>query len=231
MRSYWDAAPKDVGTTVTTSDPAALGCSDCSVVYSRATPALTREDAAIFTFHIAKIVGGALYSRLTVADQTAAETPILAFLTYWAGVTSSTHTADLLRWHDRGADRTLVGPATRINDINIVGSASQPLPYQMSQTATWRTSSRHHWGRIYLPGLSYAAIGTTGRMATANVDGIANNLRTMYASLDALSMALGVWSQGKQAFITLTGISVDDICDVQRRRRPKQAAYHKIIVS
>src|SRR5262249_54437151 len=138
------------------------------------------------------------------------------------------------RWHDWDINDVALGPADRVTSRSVAGTtgATSRLPDQDAQTVTWTTASRRHWGRVYLPGIGFNRIdNTTGRWASTQVDAAALHFHTLATSLVAGGYDMVVVSRQFHALLTIDTISVDDIVDIQRRRRAKQASYHKIYTS
>lgn len=112
---------------------------------------------------------------------------------------------------------------------SIVGTATGArLPDQCSCSVTFRTAGRTHWGRVYLPGFAATQTGTGyGRLVTATVDALATYFDTFQSSLNTSGLQLGVWTWAKGAFLPVRQVRVDDVVDIQRRRRAKQVAHYK----
>lgn len=108
---------------------------------------------------------------------------------------------------------------------------TNPHPPQCSLVATLQSDRPRGLaskGRMYLPGIS-AAIGSNGKISTANRDTIATNLKTFFDTIDAsfdVPNQLILAAKGTGPFPALTAqndvvetIKVGDVVDTQRRRR------------
>lgn len=237
--TYWAAQPIDYDCTLVDAGASVLGCSRVTVAFSRTVPAGLREDRACTSFWIAKTVGGNLWSVIPVAELAAAEAPLDTWASAWAAQSHSDWRIVEYAWHQvtQNSPRTddgrgqQMGPATRVTVKNVVGtSATNRLPDQVAQTVTLKTCSRRHWGRTYLPGHGSNDLQTSyGRWLNATVDALVLNINDLHDALQAAGYQLGVYSQLHPAFMTPRAIQSDDIPDIIRRRRGKQAGYRKIM--
>jgi hypothetical protein len=98
------------------------------------------------------------------------------------------------------------------------GSASATLPPQCAATVTFQVAARRHWGRIYLGGFVTGAC-SDGRIAAAVVSGLADDFQDFGTALRDAGLGLVVWNRVTWSPADVTQISVDDVWDVQRRRR------------
>ena len=230
---YWAGQSYFSDTLLYSSDPAIVKCSLVTAVFTRTTPAGTREDVLTCTAALAKIGGGGVYSSLSGADMANAETDLNSWWTSQKGYTSNQCTLAEWRWHEVSAAIDKHGPAVRVTSVGVAGTlAASRMPDQVSATVTARTASRKHWGRVYLPMIGWGSTDTAyGRLSNASCDAIAGYWRTLALALDGRSIALGVWSPVGKAFLTTDEIHVDNVYDVQRRRRAKQASYRKSYAS
>jgi hypothetical protein len=116
-----------------------------------------------------------------------------------------------------------------VSTASIVGSgtADDELPPQDAITVTWRTSSRRHWGRIYLGGFVSAA-NDDGRVATALVDAIAGTWNDIVTAWQALDVEPIVFNRSTLNGLSITAVECDDVWDIQRRRRYAQST-HRVI--
>lgn len=226
-------------TTIVTQPDSTLGCNSVRLSWSRTTPAATTEDRAMCTIHIAKVVGGGLFSPLLLAELPAIETALDAMWTTLKAVTQSGWTLTEYRWFEHRASHgsysdgsEVVGPPIRITAKSVAGTGvGLRLPDQDGATVTFRTASRKHWGRIYLPGFDGTGLGTFGRLSNAYVDTIAGALHTFQAALTGNAQTIVVWSYRKLAVLDMSEIRADDVVDIQRRRRAKNVAYFRSYTS
>lgn len=231
--AYWDAQSKFSDSVVVDAGAATLSVSQLAMKFSRVTPAGTREDLSEFTTHHAFIAGGGLYSRLSDAQKATVEG---IWGTWWTTVKALCDSGITLveyAWHDLDLGDAFYGPADRVTTASVAGTlVADRMPDQLAVDVTLRTASRKHWGRFYVVG-----IGTTkyekayGRPANTTCDSLATATRTAYLAEDAASIALVVCSKQHQGILTVDEIHCDNVPDVIRRRRPKQASYRKSYAS
>jgi hypothetical protein len=198
------------------------------------------EDKATIRFRIAKVVGGGLYSALIAAEFPPIETAMDALWTAQSPNMDIGHTVAEYRWFENRASHgaypdgsEIVGPPVRITSKSIAGSTSvKRLPDQDAMSVTFRTASRKHWGRVYVPGLTQNVIdGTFGLFTNGVVDSMASAWRTFLLSLVANSQTIGVWTYKKGAFLDISALEVDNVVDIQRRRRVNASSYKHIYTS
>lgn len=239
MESYWAGQSMFADTVKAVQPASTLGCHGVRMSWSRDTPAGTTEDRATIGFHVAKVVGGGLFSPLTLAELPAIETALDTLLTTLKPHMSTEFHMLEYRWFEHRASHAaypdgseVVGAPVRITAKAIAGTAAvNRLPDQDSATVTWRTTSRRHWGRVYFPGLTPNEMSAYGRLDSAYVDALAGAWHVFIASLVTNAQTLGVWTYRKKAFLDLSELRVDNVVDIQRRRRVKQSSYAKSYTS
>lgn len=233
--AYWATQTFAAGTTQNVQAENTLACWDLTSVFTRTTPAGTREDVMTFGMRIAKIAGTERTIGLT-SELPTIEGFANTLHASLAAIRPPHSTLSEYIWHERRVTHPAAkgggekpGPAIRRTAKSVVGTdASGALPDQMTFTCTFKTPSRQHWGRVYLPAMSKGSIDSPLRRINSGVvDLIASSFNTFAVSLDGAGYRLGVWSYQKQAFMDVDQVQVDDIPDVQRRRRAKQRAYAK----
>lgn len=227
---YWAAQGTVAGTTIQSqSDPTHVGCGICTVHWSRVVPAGLREDLCATSFAIAKIAG-ADRNILAITDMPSIETILTTLLTNMATKQSNAYTAIDFTWHLRAASAPRDGPAVRRTTISIPGGgASSRMPDQDTSTTTLATPSRKHWGRLYWPGINLSQNdGTYGRLTNSYCDLAAQWADAALTALYTAGFAWGVWSHIGQGFLDTYGVHVDNVWDIQRRRRAKQRSYIKV---
>lgn len=238
--AYWDGQSMFADTVRTTQPASTLGCHKVTMVWTRATPAGTREDLCTCSLAVAKIVGGGLYSPFLTSELASLETGLDTYASDAAGSQDNDYTLSEFVWHEHRASHPptesgseKLDTAVRRTAKTIVGSvANARQPDQVSMSITIRTTSRKHWGRIYLPGMAQGSNdGTWGRILNAAVDNRALAMRNLVNTWNSASAQLGVWSWKKGAFLPITEVKVDNVWDIQRRRRAKQASYFKAYTS
>jgi hypothetical protein len=251
---YWDRQAITVGTNMTDAGSSNLSCNRLQLEFTRTVPTGLRDDRMSINFHIGKTVGGGLYSKFLTGTECAV---IEALFDTWftaAGVyIVSPVTLVAYRWHvvdadefdvyggadpvtstgpasGRGGRADRLGPALRVTGRAASGTGGTSRNAdQVSMTTTFRTASRKHWGRVYLPGPNATQIsgGGFGRFANTMVDAEASAMRTLINGISSAGYELGVWSTTGRAFLTVAELRVDDVPDIIRRRRAKQVNYAK----
>lgn len=122
--------------------------------------------------------------------------------------------------------------------VNIAGGGNAPMPPQATSSVTEMTPSRRHWGRFYVPTLQNNAYQSGGHVATVTVDAIAQTVHDNYEQLmnaqffpvvatTSSGGSKGVPGKPTRTLQTVTGIRVDNVGDVIRRRRLKNST-HKV---
>lgn len=114
-----------------------------------------------------------------------------------------------------------------IIDQAFSGAAGTELPPQDACTVTWRTASRRHWGRIYLGDFVEAA-NDNGRLGSSVVDEIATNWTSIMTTLNGLDTPPIVYNRSSLSGISILAVEVDDVWDIQRRRR-FDTSTHRVV--
>jgi hypothetical protein len=134
------------------------------------------------------------------------------------------------------------GPPERVWSSSLtVGQYASLLPSQVAMTSTNLTPYPHHWGRNYWFAPHSEGITSSGHIPATSVDGLAQQVHNMYETwanaqfipvVPITQYSLG----GKPAQIVpfrgllqVTGVQVDDVFDIQRRRRASTTTYRKIL--
>lgn len=244
--SYWQGELFSPDTTVNAVAASQLRGSIFTVAFQRAVAPGFREDKAIVSFHLAVRPGvQGLYSHLDAADAQVVEDAFATdfFTAKYAAEMTSQWSLSEYAWRNFGADFPLdkngvskPGPIWRIRQINAAGTASNTrLPDQDAMTVTYRTGSREHWGRNYFGGLTVGALGSTtyGHWAGTTVDNVAKYTRDWAENLwnNPRVIELVVWSAKHRGIMGIDEIVVDDVVDIQRRRRAKGTTYRKVYTS
>lgn len=114
-----------------------------------------------------------------------------------------------------------VGDPAFILTASTVGSSGSAatLPPQVALTVTFQTAARRHWGRIYLGGMVTTGLLNDGRADPAAVNQIGGAFKTFLDNLNTNGMPIVVFNRKTWLPATIVGLSVDDVFDVQRRRR------------
>jgi len=207
--------------------------------FARNTPTGTTEDAAIIGWDIVNLTSGVVDYTWDAADFTTVNNKLYTFWTTVKPQISGAFKLTAIKAHERRFAQPITatdkyqdsGPAKFTNVFTAEGgtNAGDPLPYQVAMSVTEKTPLRKHWGRFYLPGLSEAANDTNGRWTSSAVTSVRAAAETLYSDLyDAQFPVVVASTQSENVFngrlIGVTEIQVDDVPDVIRRRRPKQAA-------
>jgi len=219
------------------------------VEWTRLTPGGTSEDKAQFKWDLLNITGGTVDSTWTAGDFTTVRT---AFETWRTNQWSSFGTSQVMagykayamsynpgdpgpgmRNKSNGLAFAPTGPPRYVSTQVQAGSGATAIPYQVAPSVTFRTALPRHWGRIYLPTPATSSLDSTGRLTsgfrTAMADG-ASLLGKTLSDGDFLPV-VPMTDLNRQTFHGLLGVTqyvVDDIPDIQRRRRPRQAANRTI---
>lgn len=212
----------------------ALSWRQLQCVVERTPTAGTSDDFAICTFDLLNLTGGAPDSTWDAGDYAAAEA---AFDTYWNAVKplmSGTHKVKEYRWYTRSFAPVMSqthrfadsGPPQRITSKSIVGTAGVAAQaWQVAMTVTERTPWARHWGRWYMPGLA-VTLSASGRISSTDTTTQATAAGILLNTLHDAQLPLVVASTQADNVLSgyllgVTETQVDDIPDVQRRRRPR----------
>lgn len=209
---------------------------------TRTTPSGTEEDFAHCNFDIVNITGGQVDTSWIGTDFTTIEA---FFDSWWDGIASlidSSHTLSAYKWY-RMRFREVMTPTHRFEDtgppvrLQLKTKAGTwvgtPLPYQVAMSVTEKTGVPKHWGRFYMPGLGTNAIEAAhGRWTSVAYTTMADATAELYDDLAGADMfpVVPVTQVNKVLTGGLLGVNeivVDDIPDVIRRRRPRQAAVRR----
>lgn len=224
------------------SDPDTLKWYRLQTVWSRTTPAGTVEDRAICTFDLVNITGGVPDATWITSDFTSAEAKFDTFFNVVRSYQTNNHTLVEYRWYpmtfapitDAPLDKQKpFNPSLypdRVTTKSVAGTGTTPLPYQVSMAITEKTALPKHWGRFYIPGINGTLMATGGRwVMVGGANDILAAADTMYEALAGAELypVVPITQVAKvpvRALLGVTSLQVDDIPDIVRRRRPKQAA-------
>jgi hypothetical protein len=113
-----------------------------------------------------------------------------------------------------------LGPADHVSGfVGGGGSAADRLPPQIACSVTEETAVRKRWGRFYIPGFVVTDVSTSGRFAGSVVTQIADAASTMYNQMNGAGRGFVSYRRADATFQLVSGIRVDDVPDVIRRRR------------
>lgn len=178
------------------------------------------EDVAVNTIHFQASDGGLTTGDVDLVDD-AWQDMLIAIDSLFSG----DYNPEERRYYDVPAT---AGPLGDPFDVRIgtltggVGSSAAELPPQCAVSVTWETSARRHWGRIYLPGMINSLI-SHGRITSANLTVIGDAIDAMGTAMRSAGNGIVVWDRAAWAPHDVTTFRIDDVVDVQRRRRFGQA--------
>lgn len=189
-------------------------------VFTRAPTGGVSEDIALCTHHVR--------SDAASLDATEAARVEGFMSTFWSSLLPwlpSYVVLDQFRWYQLDTSGHTMGAPARVTDKNLIGSLTageNVLPPQVSVTVTEVSTARRRWGRFYVPGpLKSDLSGSDGRLKPTYVDALADNAELLYHNVNR--------SVGSEHFCTkprldgsfqlVSDIQVDNILDIQRRRR------------
>lgn len=237
--SYWDTVTTTTGTSRTALDPNVVKGSVVQVQFNRTEPAGVRENVALFDLHLSTNAGlGAAWSPLSTTTIASVETALDAFWT----TLKVRHTPHWLLggyvWRHFGADYPLgttglskPSPIFRTTTRSVAGTsvAAAYTPDQLAQTVTFRTASRRHWGRSYMPAADATQVDQYGRLTNGYCDALAGAFDTFFSTINGLAAETHavVWSSKYRGFFSVRQLAVDNVPDVIRRRRAYAKSYTK----
>lgn len=211
-------------------------------IYTRATPTGTQEDKAVCTFDFVNITSGAIDGSWTAGDYTTVEGILDTMFTGIAGNQSNKVTLSQYRWYARaflpvGQERPIKGGVNyfadslipeRVVSKSIVGGSSNAIqmPYQVALSVTEKTPLPKHWGRFYIPNPAAVGFDAFGRWMYSSA--IAGYVGTAYDDLADANFYAVVPVGKSRALLGVTSLQVDDVPDVQRRRRPRQTLVRAV---
>lgn len=239
MRAFWGAfdvsygIPAYSGSALVSAGSSAaagsgVGVRRAQLRFIRTAPGTFTDDVAEMHFDFMNITGGTPDDTWTTTDYTDLETLISAWFTAVAGRMHTSHTFQEVRWYRVGTGVHPPNPAERVTPMGAGGTASGTmLPPQIAASITLKTSARKQWGRTYFPGLASASIIGNGAIGTGTVDDLAGATDTLAAGAASKQFYMGVLSGVAGSFFAAEVIQVDDVYDVIRSRRWRNATYRK----
>lgn len=204
-----------------------------SVRWSRSPASLIAEDVDVIGLQFLKTPGGTPTDSWDTSDYTTIES---AFGTLW-GTLKNNHGSDYVlsqyRWYADGpAYHPAPGtgnPARRVTDLSVagtLGAGTAMMPPQDSETVTFKTSRRRSWGRIYWPAMSATNLDANGTLSNSVCDTMKTAWVTFLNAARAASLIPVVFSIAHSTAFEILSVQVDELVDVQRRRRWKKAGYY-----
>lgn len=186
-------------------------------------------DPAVMHFDVLNTTSGSPDDTWTTADYAQVEALLDALDTAIRTMGMSGHKVSQYIWHRVGSGVSKPNPAERVTDRPgaVAWSGGPGLPAQCASSITFRTGVRRSWGRTYLPLGANAMAGV--RLGSGSVDTIANAVNTFVTGLATADMHLVVVSAPLASSLNVEHVEVDNVPDIQRRRRPKKQTYRKIL--
>jgi hypothetical protein len=122
------------------------------------------------------------------------------------------------------------GPPERTYPMALVGTAVGSLPPQCAITSTDLTPYAKHWGRNYWPAPAPATVAADGHITTAACNAIGTLVLDLYDAWQQLEFfpvvpVTQIDSVATRALLGVTDVKVDNVFDVQRRRRSKHKTF------
>lgn len=224
---YWQSQSHLPGTVVAADLAGRPTFTRFQLVFERSTPALTREDVMVSHIDWVSAVGGTAV-KLSSAERASLITAINSWWTTARAFTAPAFTFREIRVYDFDPIDAKPGPPAQVSAVGTAGtSASGRLPDQIAVTSTYKTSSRKHWGRSYMPTLNQGIIDTTyGRLTNGHCTAVANAMRTLLQTTGSSGQCSPVVASITHPAVSgITELQVDNVPDVQRRRRVKQRSF------
>jgi len=202
----------------------------------------------VTTFDIVNITGGNIDNTWTQADFDTVEAEIAGICSSWTANmwTGNTFTQTrhyLRRFNPEGDIHpfAISGPPAAVYSHNVLGGASGPMPRQVAVTSTELTPYARHWGRNYWPCPAAPLVGSTGSLGSLYQTTLAQLVHDRYAALQdkdyfPVVPVTQVQPGGKKTpiypyrgLLGVTGVQVDDVFDVVRRRRQAVAGSRIVL--
>lgn len=194
----------------------------------------------LFNVNLLNITSGDPDSTWTAGDFSGIEA---RFDTWWTAQKVYHSTSLKLagyKWFQRQVGVVSAGASHRLTLRSVAATASQDsLPAQVATSITLETGHRKHWGRIYLPAHTELNSDVYGRCSVGYVDAVALNWNNLMANLgtdqifpvivrhDPAGSTSSPPTKTPLELMTITGIHVDDVPDIIRRRRVQDVLYRK----
>lgn len=208
--------------------------------------ALHTSDIAITTLDVVNITGGRIDSSWTDADYTAVQATVAATCGDYATKMSNQMKWKEVRYYRRAFTPVPVdpptgdwppayipsGPPERVMSMSLPGQVASHQASQVAITSTLKTTYPAHWGRNYWPRPTASMVSPTGYIGSADVDymaSLAYNLTFGLAQKEFFTVVPVTQIQGRPArgLLGVTKVQVDNVWDVQRRRRLRNTTYRK----
>lgn len=225
---YSAAQTVSAGTDVVTAG--GVGVRRAELVIDRST-AHPGGDVAVMHFDFLNMTGGAPDDTWDTTDFTTLEGELETFWNSQSSLLSTKYLLSQINWFRVGPGAPKPNPAERAFTLPspLPGTtAGHVLPPQAACSITLRNGVRKSWGRTYLP-VPDAILSTTGTLPPATVDSVVTAAGALLSSAAAGGFVMGTFSARLSAFLAAEHVEVDDVVDIQRRRRWKSAVYKHIL--
>jgi len=225
--------------------------------YTREAPSGVGEDKAQFKFDMINVTGGTLDTSWTSGDVADVLTHVGTLATSLAPEIQSVADHTATKMYAMSFNPSDPGPGNRgpgagafletgppfVNDTGgHASSGAGVMPYQVATSVTLKTAWPRHWGRVYIPNPWHSGglVDVKGRLVAAHRTAVADAVHDFITALadddflvvvPVTQLQNGGPGAGSVAFHALLGVNevvVDDVPDVQRRRRPKQVAARTV---
>lgn len=221
-----DEGPAYDATNTVHSIPGSVNVRRCSLVFDRSSYSMDRVQTHI---DFMNMTGGAPDDTWTAGDFTTVEG---AIDTFWGAIKSMYHTGLVLtelRWYRIGPGATPPEPTVRVTSRSVAGtSGTGSMPQQCAVTISLRTALRKHWGRLYLPTPTITQLAAGGLLSNTAVDAYAAAFNSLVTTIETADFYPVVYSRQRERAYAVNRMVVDNIIDIQRRRRPERSTYQKV---
>jgi hypothetical protein len=197
----------------------------------------TARERGMFGVHYINSTSGALDTSWIAADFAAAEAGLQ---TFWSSQLNSFSTDVRLvehRWYPYGpgyhGSKSNPIPPSRVTTLAtpLVGTSASVWVHQVCTNLTMRTTLRKHWGRVAMP-LIISTYSNFGQATSGNVDTWATLWKTATMAGEASNGVVPViYDRVRHQVYGITAFEADSVPDIQRRRRPRDPGYKKILTS
>src|SRR3954447_8800278 len=133
--------------------PTGIGVRKCQITILR-NPGGVLIDPAVMHFSFLNMTAGAPDDTWITSDYTTLEGYITTWCTAMKPYMAGSAMFSEFRWYRAGAGVVAPNPPERINILGTPIAGTVTSNFQLAQAAcsiTFRTGSRRHWGRTYLP--------------------------------------------------------------------------------
>lgn len=222
-------------------DPTELAWMRYSAIFDN-TQSVDPADVYVTTWDFMNITGGVVDDTWNDTDLDAVQAQVAILVNNWCPNMSPWSRCTEIRAYKMGFNSygnakpfATSGPPVKIWPMAAVGTGTGNSAPQVALTVQERTARRRNWGRHYYPAVASNAISAAnGRVSPTVVSALATLTETTYNGLMAaeyfpvvpVTQIDGVASRG---LYTVSAIAVDDVLDVQRRRRYKNPLNRTIL--